>query len=161
MSSYDDRDTAITRDAGYGQDSGYGQQGGTVAPPQQQQQHQYGYQQPYGQPYGAPYYGGYGMYGRRGFGRGMGGMHGMGGSNFSETKPFFMTSEFLGTLLCIAGVCITAASARFLDAHGAALMSTILVAAYTVSRGIAKAGTRSSAWDPRDEIRPGSHDGEH
>jgi hypothetical protein len=40
-------------------------------------------------------------------------------------------------------------------------MSTILVAAYTISRGIAKAGTRSHAWDPRDEIRPGSHDGDH
>jgi hypothetical protein len=155
MSSYDDRDTAITREQGYGQ-------GGTQAPPQQQQQVPYGYQQPYGQPYGAPYYGGYGMYGRRGFGRGMGmnGMSGMHGSNWSETKPFFMTSEFLGTLLCIAGVCITAASARFLDAHGAALMSTILVAAYTVSRGIAKAGTRSHAWDPRDDIRPGTHDAE-
>jgi hypothetical protein len=158
MSNYDDRDTAITRDQGYGQD-----QGGTVAPPEH---YQYGYQQqhqqPYGQPYGAPYYGGYGMYGRRGFGRAMGrGMHGMrGGPSWSETKPFFMTSEFLGTLLCILGVCITAASARFLDAHGAALMSTILVAAYTISRGIAKAGTRSHAWDPRDEIRPGSHEGD-
>jgi hypothetical protein len=145
MSSFDDRDTAITRDPG-----------GVAAPPyQQQQQHQ----QPYGMPYGAPYYG-YGMYGRRGFGRGMG-MSGMHGPEWSETKPFFMTSEFLGTLLCILGVCITAASARFLDAHGAALMSTILVAAYTISRGIAKAGTRSHAWDPRDEIRPGSHDGDH
>jgi len=141
MSNYDDRDTAISRDPGYAQ---------TSVPPQPQ----YGYQQPYG----APYYGGYGMYGRRGFGRGMG-MH---GPSWSETKPFFMTSEFLGTLLCILGVCITAASARFLDAHGAALMSTILVSAYTISRGIAKAGTRSHAWDPRDEIRPGnSHEGEH
>jgi hypothetical protein len=147
MSNYEDRDTAITRDPAYGhQDAGYGQ-GATMAPPQQ---HQYGYQQPYG----PPYYGGYGMYGRRGFGRGMN------GPAWSETKPFFLTSEFIGTLLCIVGVCITAASARFLDAHGAALMSTILVAAYTISRGIAKAGTRSNASDPRDEIRLGGHDGD-
>jgi hypothetical protein len=154
MSNFDDRDTAISRDPSYGHDSGHGQQGGTVAPPQHAP---YGYPpQPYGAPYGGPPFGGgYAMYGRRAFGRGMG-MRG--GSDWSETKPFFMTSEFLGTLLCIAGVCITAASARYLDAHGAALMSTILVAAYTISRGIAKAGTRSHAWDPRDEIRPGAHD---
>jgi hypothetical protein len=138
MSNFDDRDTAISREPGYGQTH--------VAPPPQ-----YGYQ-----PY-PPYYGGYGMYGRRGFGRGMGMQ---GGPGWTETKPFFMTSEFLGTLLCILGVCITAATARFLDAHGAALMSTILVAAYTISRGIAKAGTRSHAWDPRDEIRPSSDDGD-
>jgi hypothetical protein len=145
MSSFDDRDTAITRDPAYGQ----------TTPPQQQPQYPYGYQQAYQQPYLS--HPGYPMYGRRGFGRGMG-MNGMHGSPWSETKPFFMTSEFIGTLLCILGVCITAASARFLDAHGAALMSTILVAAYTISRGIAKAGTRSNAWDPRDQIRPGQHE---
>jgi hypothetical protein len=137
MSSFDDRDTAITRDAGYGQ-------GQTMTPPPQ--------------PYQPPYYG-YGMYGPR-YGRGMGMGMGM-GHGWSETKPFFLTSEFIGTLLCIIGVCVTAASARFLDAHGAALMSTILVAAYTVSRGIAKAGTRSNASDPRDNVRLGSHDGDH
>jgi len=145
MSSFDDRDTAITRDQGYGQ--GYGQ-GQTIAPPQQQ---------PYQQPYSPQYYG-YGMpYGRR-FGRGTG--MGMQGPGWSETKPFFLTSEFLGTLLCILGICITAAVSSDLDSHGAALFSAILVAAYTVSRGIAKAGTRSHATDPRDSIRLGSHDGE-
>jgi hypothetical protein len=157
MSNFEDRDTAITRDPGYGQESGYGRQGDTIAPPQP---YQHAYPQPqYGQPYHPPY-ADYGMYGRRGFGRGMGMRAMNAGPKWSETKPFFMTSEFLGTLLCILGVCITAASARFLDAHGAALMSTILVAAYTISRGIAKAGTRSHAWDPRDEIRPGSREGE-
>ena len=90
--------------------------------------------------------------------------YGMGGrprmmSYPSETKPFFLTSEFIGTLLCILGVCITAASARYLDAHGAALFSTVLVAAYTISRGIAKAGTRSRAEDPRDHIHLGSSGG--
>jgi hypothetical protein len=154
MSNFDDRDTAIGRDPGYGQDQGF--HGAAVAPPQSyQQQYQ---QQPYGQPYQPPYYG-YGMYGRRSFGRGMGGgtMH---GSGWSETKPFFMTSEFLGTLLCVIGICITAAVANDLDSRGASLLCTILVAAYVVSRGIAKAGTRSHASDPRDEIRlGGSHEG--
>ena len=137
MSSYDDRDTAITRDPRYGEQ----QQGAPMPPPYQQQ----------------PYYG-YGMpYGRR-FGGGMG--RGMNGGGWSETKPFFMTSEFLGTLLCVIGVCITAASTSDLNSHGAALFSTVLVAAYTVSRGIAKAGTRSRASDPRDDLQLGrAHDG--
>jgi hypothetical protein len=137
MSSFDDRDTTITRDPRYGD-----QQGPTMAPPYQQN----------------PYYG-YGMpYGRR-FGGGMG--RGTNGGGWSETKPFFMTSEFLGTLLCIIGVCITAASTSDLNSHGAALFSTVLVAAYVVSRGIAKAGTRSRASDPRDELHLGrSPDGQ-
>jgi hypothetical protein len=133
MSGYDDRDTAITRDPRYGD-----HQGATMGPPYQQQQH--------------PYYG-YGMpYGRR-FGGGMG--RGTSGGGWSETKPFFMTSEFLGTLLCIIGVCIAAASTSDLNSHGAALFSTVLVAAYVISRGIAKAGTRSRATDPRDELQLG------
>ena len=82
------------------------------------------------------------------------------GYGWSETKPFFMTSEFLGTLLCVIGVCITAAVAADLDSRGAALLSTILVAAYVVSRGIAKAGTRSHASDPRDNVHLGSSDGD-
>jgi hypothetical protein len=134
MSSYDDRDTAITRDPGYN-----GQQGATMAPPYQQPPY-YGYGAPYGRHFG----------GR--MGRGM-------NSGWSETKPFFMTSEFLATLLCIIGVCITAASTSDLNSHGAALFSTVLVAAYVISRGIAKAGTRSRASDPRDELQLGrSHD---
>jgi hypothetical protein len=114
---------------------------------------------PQQQQYADPYYG-YGMpYGRR-FGGGNG--RGMRGGGWSETKPFFMTSEFLGTLLCIIGVCVTAASTSDLNSHGAALFSTVLVAAYTVSRGIAKAGTRSRATDPRDDLQLGrSHNGEN
>jgi hypothetical protein len=131
MSTYDDRDTAITRDPMQGQ--GYQQY-----PPQY-----YGYPQ-YGRRFG-------GNYGARGMGMSRGG--------WSETKPFYLTSEFLGTLLCILGVCITAAATFDLDSHGAALFSTILVAAYTVSRGIAKAGTRSRANDFRDDVNLGSRDG--
>ena len=139
MSSYDDRDTAITRDPRYGE------QGMPTQPPYQPYQQQ------------QPYYG-YGVpYGRR-FGGGMG--RGLSGGGWSETKPFFMTSEFLGTLLCIVGVCIAAASTSDLNSHGAALFSTVLVAAYTISRGIAKAGTRSRATDPRDDLQLGrSHNG--
>ena len=133
MSNFDDRDTAITRDPGYGG------QGQPLAPP----------------PYQQPYYG-YGMPYRRRYGRGPG----MNGYGWSETKPFFMTSEFLGTLVCIIGVCITAAVAADLDSRGASLLCTILVAAYVVSRGIAKAGTRSHASDPRDNLQLGKDDGD-
>jgi len=130
MSTYDDRDTAIARDPGFAQHP--------QAPAAQQQ----------------PYYG----YGMHPYGRRFGG--GMGRGGWSETKPFFMTSEFLATLLCVVGVAITAAVAADLDSRGSCLLITILVAAYTVSRGIAKAGTRSRATDPRDDVRlPGTHDG--
>jgi hypothetical protein len=134
MSTFDDRDTAITRDPVQSQ-APYQQ-----APPQQ----------PYGYGYGMPY--------GRGFGGGYG--PGMRRGGWSETKPFFMTSEFLGTLLCVIAIAITAATAADLDSRGASLLITILVAAYTVSRGIAKAGTRSRASDPRDELNLSrSHDG--
>lgn len=129
MSSIDDRNTAITRDPYAGQQ--HPQQ-----PPYQQQQ--------------PPYYSPETTYGRRpARGAGMSGA-------WSETKPFFMTNEFLGTLPCILGVCITAAATSDLNSHGAALFSTVLVAAYVVSRGIAKAGTRSRASDPRDDMHFGA-----
>jgi hypothetical protein len=142
MSNYDDRDTAITRDPMQSPMQGQGQP--HYQPSYQQQQQ--------------PYYGGYGYgspYSRR---MGMG----MGRGGWSETKPFFMTSEFLGTLLCVIAIAITAAVAEDLDSRGATLLITILVAAYTMSRGIAKAGTRSRATDPRDELNLSrSHDGGH
>ena len=144
MSTYDDRDTAITRDPmqGPGQSPMQGQGQPQYQPGYQQQQPYYGYG------YGSPY--------RRRMGMGMG------RAGWSETKPFFMTSEFLGTLLCVIAIAITAGVSEDLDSRGASLLITILVAAYTMSRGIAKAGTRSRASDPRDELNLGrSHDGGH
>jgi hypothetical protein len=138
MSTYDDRDTAITRDPIQGQGQQY----------QQPMQHQY--QQPYaGYSYGSPYGGRYGM-----------GMRRPGG--WSETKPFFMTSEFLSTLLCVIAVAITAGVAEDIDSRLATALIAGLVAFYTLSRGIAKAGTRSRATDPRDELDlRRSHDHSH
>ena len=125
MSSFDDRDTAMTRDPMQSQ-----AQGGTGTA--------YQHQQPPA---------GYGYGYARGYGRGFGMPRG-----WSETKPFFMTSEFLGTLLAVIAIAITGAAAEDLDSRGVSLLVTILVAAYTVSRGIAKAGTRSRATDPRDDV---------
>jgi hypothetical protein len=134
MSTYDDRDTAVTRDPMQGQ----GQQ--RYAQPVQQQ--------PYGYGYGSPYSGGYG--------------YGMRRPGWTETKPFFMTSEFLLTLLCVIAVAITAGVAEDLDSRLGMALIAGLVAFYTLSRGIAKSGTRSRATDPRDELDlRRSHDHSH
>jgi|tagenome__1003787_1003787.scaffolds.fasta_scaffold20986218_3 hypothetical protein len=133
MSIYDDRDTAITRDPLQGQGQQHYQQ--PMQPQYQQPYAGYGYGSPYGRGYG----GGYGM-----------GMRRQGG--WSETKPFFMTSEFLATLLGVIAIAITASVAEDLDSRLATALIAGLIAFYTLSRGIAKSGTRSRASDPRDEL---------
>ncbi len=137
MSTYDDRDTAITRDP-------------LQAPGQQYQGQQYQQMPP------QQYYG----YGAQPYRPRFGGGFGRQGHGWSETKPFYMTSEFLGTLLTIVAVAITAGVAADLDSHRALPLIAGLVAAYTLSRGIAKSGTRSRASDPRDDLQLGKqHDG--
>jgi hypothetical protein len=69
-----------------------------------------------------------------------------------ETKPFFLTSEFVGSVLAIAGIAITAASSDALGAWRAWILITAVVVGYMVSRGIAKSGTRSHADDPREHL---------
>jgi hypothetical protein len=100
-----------------------------------------------------PGYGyGYAPYRRRG-GYGMG----MNGGGFSETTPFFVTSEFIGTLLCIVAIALTAAASSVVGARLALELIAGLVAVYTVSRGIAKSGTQSRAKDPRDQLTARLH----
>ena len=69
-----------------------------------------------------------------------------------ETKPFFLTSEFVGAVLVIAGIAITAASSDAFGAWRAWILITAVTGAYMISRGIAKAGTRSHADDPRENL---------
>jgi hypothetical protein len=69
-----------------------------------------------------------------------------------ETKPFFLTSEFFGALVAIAGIAITAASSEAFGAWRAWILITAITVAYLVSRGIAKSGTRSHADDPREHF---------
>jgi hypothetical protein len=115
--------------------------------PQQYQQPYGGYG--YGSPYSRGYGGGYGFGMRRQFG-------------WSETKPFFMTSEFLATLLGVIAIAITAGVAEDLDSRLATALIAGHIAFYTLSRGIAKSGTRSRATDPRDELDFNrSHDHSH
>ena len=69
-----------------------------------------------------------------------------------ETKPFFLTSEFVGAVLAIAGMAITAASSDAFGAWRAWILITAVIVGYMVSRGIAKSGTRSHAADPREHF---------
>jgi hypothetical protein len=69
-----------------------------------------------------------------------------------ETKPFFLTSEFGGAVLAIAGIAITAAASDAFGAWRAWILITAIVGAYLISRGIAKSGTRSHADDPREHV---------
>ncbi len=69
-----------------------------------------------------------------------------------ETKPFFLTSEFVGSVLGIVGIAITAASSDAFGAWRAWILITAIVVGYMVSRGIAKSGTRSHSSDPRENL---------
>lgn len=69
-----------------------------------------------------------------------------------ETKPFFLTSEFVGAVLAIAGIAITAAASDAFGAWRAWILITAVTVGYMISRGIAKSGTRSHADDPRENF---------
>lgn len=75
----------------------------------------------------------------------------------SETKPFYLTSEFGISLIAAILIAITAASSHAFGAWRAWILISALVVAYTVSRGIAKAGTHSHASDPRDNLDLSRH----
>jgi predicted cobalt transporter CbtA len=70
----------------------------------------------------------------------------------SETKPFYLTSEFLVFALYLMGLAIAASTSPSIDARLFWILSTIAVVGYMLSRGIAKAATRSRAHDPREDI---------
>src|SRR5919205_848668 len=77
-------------------------------------------QMPYGYGYGmsAPY-----GWGRRPMWRGA-----------TETKPFFLTSEFVLSLICALGIAITAASSDAFGGWRAWILITAIVASYNLSR---------------------------
>ena len=71
----------------------------------------------------------------------------------TETKQFFKTSEFFIWLLVTVGILLAANSIEgeeggvdFFNARHAWLLITILSAAYFVSRGLAKSGSRDPYW---------------
>jgi hypothetical protein len=69
----------------------------------------------------------------------------------SETKPFFMTSEFLFYALMTLALLVTAMSDDSIDARWFWLLEVPLTIGYLLSRGIAKSGSRTPSYDPRDE----------
>jgi hypothetical protein len=70
----------------------------------------------------------------------------------SETKPFFLTSEFLVFVLYLMGLGISASTSDDIDARLFWILATSAVVGYMLSRGIAKAATRSRVRDPREDI---------
>ena len=96
-------------------------------------------------PMGGEYYGPPMGYGGWGYGR-------MRPAYPVETKPFFLTSEFWGTVALIIGLAITAGTSESVDARLFWMLATGITAAYLISRGIAKSGTKSRSWDPREDL---------
>ena len=76
-----------------------------------------------------------------------------------ETKPFFMTSEFLGTLVAIVAIAISAATIDILNARLTWILITVMVGGYVLSRGIAKIGVPNYGFDPRDALLHRAFDG--
>jgi hypothetical protein len=73
----------------------------------------------------------------------------------SETKPFFLTSEFLVYVIFLMGLGITAGESPSIDARFFWQAATVVTAFDMLSRGIAKSGTKSRAHDPREDIDMG------
>ena len=88
-------------------------------------------------------------------GRGYAPQDGYRPSMWAETRPSFLTSEFVFTILTVIGIAITAATAKDIDSRLSTMLIAGVVAAYVVSRGIAKSGSRSNANDPRDDLQLG------
>ena len=76
----------------------------------------------------------------------------------SETKPFFLTSEFLVLVLLLMGLGIGASTTSDVDSRLFWILATVAASFYMLSRGIAKAGTRSRAWDPREDLDLGQRE---
>jgi hypothetical protein len=70
----------------------------------------------------------------------------------TETRPFFVTSEFLVYVLLLMGLGITAGSSESVDARFFWEWATLASIAYMLSRGLAKSGSRSRSWDPREDL---------
>jgi uncharacterized protein (TIGR02271 family) len=71
----------------------------------------------------------------------------------AETRPFWLTSEFVAALLAIVGITVTAASTDAFGAWRAWILISAVVLGYFISRGLAKRGTPSHAADPREHRR--------
>ena len=89
-----------------------------------------------------------------------GGVRGATNRLTTETKNFIKTSEFFIWLVVSVGILIAANSIEgeeggvdFFNARHAWLLITILSAAYFVSRGLAKSGSRDPYWESTGDNR--------
>ena len=78
----------------------------------------------------------------------------------TETRPFFMTSEFLVYVLLLMGLAITASTSPSIDARFFWTWTGLATIAYMISRGLAKSGTRSRSHDPREDMDFRKDDGD-
>ena len=76
----------------------------------------------------------------------------------SETRPFFVTSEFLVFVLFLMGLGIAAGSSDNIDDRFFWTAATVICSLYMLSRGIAKSGSRSRSHDPREDVDFGKGD---
>jgi hypothetical protein len=70
----------------------------------------------------------------------------------SETRPFFVTSEFLAYALFLIGLGITASTSPSIDARFFWTWTALTTIAYMIARGLAKSGSRSRSHDPREDM---------
>jgi hypothetical protein len=70
----------------------------------------------------------------------------------SETRPFFVTSEFLAYALFVIGLAITASDSPSIDARFFWTWTGLATIAYMIARGLAKSGSRSRSHDPREDL---------
>jgi hypothetical protein len=73
----------------------------------------------------------------------------------AETKPFYATSEFMVTVAMTVALFIASTVVSDVDSRLAWILGVSLVGAYVISRGIAKVGSHSQAYDPREEMHAG------
>lgn len=68
-----------------------------------------------------------------------------------ETRPFFVTSEHFYFLLLSIALLISCAVDNSLDAPFFWRWEIVLAVGYMIARGLAKSGSRTPSYDPRDE----------
>jgi hypothetical protein len=67
---------------------------------------------------------------------------GYGRRPYAETKPFWLTSEFLVTAVAVAAFAIVLGTNDLVDGFRGWLLIAIICSAYVISRGLAKAGAK-------------------
>ena len=69
-----------------------------------------------------------------------------------NTSTGLVTSEVLVYVLLLMGLGITASVSPSIDARFFWEWATLATIAYMIARGLAKSGSRSRSWDPREDL---------